>query len=399
MADHHRVPIRPGGVPIRPGGEPGRPGGVPIRSGDAPVRPGRAPVRRRRVLGFGAAAAGALVPTALAAARTPATAQSRAPVAQAAAVSPTSPGAEQGSWAMPEPRRSPLLDRRLRHGTAIQSFAFDERRARMYALQVMEGGIQLPGESGPLSHSERLWRGDLCMNALSMSGEPLGHMYLKGFGHGGTMGVEPRRHGRPALWTEWDANPSSGYGRGLARFRFRPGAVLEHQDSALETFRPRPGSTKNQVALDPYARRLLLRYRSAGGYRFALYDLARFRAGNFQALTDFVQPMPDGHLYHQGMAVYGTYAYQLTCSARGPSAEPLLTCVHLGTGRIVQRVRPEPVAGIGLFEPEGLAVLQHPAPRLCVGFASGEQGVRLFSVYTTDLRRSPEVLRLAFEAR
>ncbi|GAA2612857.1 hypothetical protein GCM10009863_28220 [Streptomyces axinellae] len=308
-------------------------------------------------------------------------------------------GPEQGSWAMPEPRRSPLLDRRLRHGTAIQSFAFDERRARMYALQVMEGGIQLPGEPGPLSHSERQWRGDLCMNALSMSGEPLGHMYLKGFGHGGTLGVEPRRHGRPALWTEGDANPSSGYGRGLARFRFRPGMVLEHHDRELETFRPRPGSTKNQVALDPYARRLLLRYRHAGAYRFALYDLARFRAGSFQALTDFVQPMPEGHLYHQGMAVYGTYAYQLTCSERGPSAEPLLTCVHLGTGRIVQRVRPEPAADSGLFEPEGLAVLQHPAPRLCVGFASGEQGVRLYSVYTTDLRRSPEVLGFGFEAR
>lgn len=300
---------------------------------------------------------------------------------------------------MPEPRQGPLLDRRLWHRTAIQSFAFDERRARMYALQVMEGGIQLPDEEGPLSHGERLRRGDLCMNALSMTGEPLGHMYLRGFGHGGTMGVETRHPGRPALWTEWDASSSTGNGRGLARFRFRPGAVLEHHDGALDTFRPRPGSTKNQVALDPYARRLLLRYRRSGAYRFALYDLDRFRAGNFQALTDFVQPMPDGHLYHQGMAVYGNYAYQLTCSENGPSAEPLLTCVHLGTGRTVQRVRPAPASGGGLFEPEGLAVLQHPCPRLCVGFACGEEGVRLFSVYTTDLRRSPEVLRLGFEGR
>lgn len=246
---------------------------------------------------------------------------------------------------MPEPRQGPLLDRRLWHRTAIQSFAFDERRARMYALQVMEGGIQLPDEEGPLSHGERLRRGDLCMNALSMTGEPLGHMYLRGFGHGGTMGVETRHPGRPALWTEWDASSSTGNGRGLARFRFRPGAVLEHHDGALDTFRPRPGSTKNQVALDPYARRLLLRYRRSGAYRFALYDLDRFRAGNFQALTDFVQPMPDGHLYHQGMAVYGNYAYQLTCSENGPSAEPLLTCVHLGTGRTVQRVRPAPASG------------------------------------------------------
>ncbi|MFD8766541.1 hypothetical protein [Streptomyces mirabilis] len=34
----------------------------------------------------------------------------------------------------------------LHHSTVLQSFAFDERRGHMYALQVMQGGVRLPGE-------------------------------------------------------------------------------------------------------------------------------------------------------------------------------------------------------------------------------------------------------------
>ncbi|MBA0050840.1 teichoic acid biosynthesis protein C [Streptomyces sp. AJS327] len=309
------------------------------------------------------------------------------------------PLAERGRSALSVARRGLLTDQRLRHRTVLQSFAFDERARRVYALQVVQSGVRLPGEQRGYSHRERLVRGDLCLNALSIQGDPVGRMYLRGFGHGGAIGAQETPGEGLTLWTEWDAHPTSGYGTALARFRFRDGAVLERSDPGLHTYRALPGTTKNQLALDAYGRRLLLRYRRDGQYRFALYDLDRFLARDFHALTDFPQPNPQRHDYFQGMALYGNYAYQLTSSAYGPSGPDatLLTCVHLGSRRIVQQVCPARAAGVGTCEPEGLAVLARPTPRLCVGLASPFARVRLFSLFSTDLRRSPDVLRLGLE--
>lgn len=361
---------------------------------------GRVPPRRRQVLGLGAALLGGLGTGLLAGpagAAGPGGVAARAGTGRAAGAA----RAERGRSAMSAPRLGLLSDQRLRHRTVMQSFAFDERAKRVYALQVVQGGERLPGESRAYSHQERVSRGDLCLNALSIQGDPLGHMYLRGFGHGGTVAAEERPGGGVTLWTEWDAHPTSGYGRGLARFRFSDGAVLDRDDSALTTHRPLPGSTKNQFALDTHGRRLLVRYRSEGAYRYALYDLDSFLDGRYQPLTDFEQPNPQEHDYFQGMALYGNYAYQLTSSDYGPSGADavLLTCVHLGTRRIVQQVRPAKAAGVSMCEPEGLAVMTRPSPRLCVGLASAFASVRLFTLYSTDLRRSPDVLRMGMEGR
>lgn len=72
----------------------------------------------------------------------------------------------------------------------LQSFAFDERHGHMYALQVMEGGVRLPGEPRAYTRAERAARGDMCLNRLTMGGALTGDMYLLGFGHGSALGVE-----------------------------------------------------------------------------------------------------------------------------------------------------------------------------------------------------------------
>ncbi|MFJ9038178.1 teichoic acid biosynthesis protein C [Streptomyces sp. NPDC102406] len=279
---------------------------------------------------------------------------------------------------------------RLRHGTVMQSFAFDEAHRCLYALQVVEGGVRLRGEKRPYTHDERARHGDLCLNRLDLHGTLTGHMYLKGFGHGGAMGVE--RHGAGSrLWTEWDAGPASGYGRGICRFRFADGHVLTRSSSRLTTYHPVPGSTSNSVTLDQGRRRLLLRYKLQGSPRFAVYDLARFGTRRARPLADFAQPDADLGLPFQGMALDGSTLYQLMGSGYGPFDPPEFGgTIYLGrtnwrTGTS-HRVFPERTAPhLRPREPEGLGV-RHSDGRLYFGLTQGTTGDRRFSLYAKTVR-------------
>ncbi|MFD8548250.1 teichoic acid biosynthesis protein C [Streptomyces sp. NPDC059649] len=286
-----------------------------------------------------------------------------------------------------------FLAGRLRHTTVLQSFAFDELRGHVYALQVVAGGVRLPGERAAVPHTVRVRRGDLCLNRLAWDGSPAGHMYLKGFGHGGSIGLEESWDG-VALWTEWDANPASGYGRGLCRFRFTDGRVLSPTSPGLRTYRPVTGSTSNSPAVDPVHRRLLLRYKRSGTPRFALHDLDRFRAGVFRPLITFAQPGAHLGLPFQGMALHGSSAYQLLGSAYGVGNPPSsggnarLYRIDLRTGRVAWQQMDRTAPELSPREPEGLAVRwggDTGTPRLCLGFTEGPAGARTFRLYEKAL--------------
>lgn len=320
---------------------------------------------RRRMLGMGAAgvAAVALPPSALARGRTS---------------PPTSPDLAMAGtlW---------LADGRLLYGTVLQSFAVDEHPGDLYALQVMKGGVQLDNEKRAYSHAERTIRGDLCLNRLTMTGRPAGTMHLKGFGHGTSIGVQATRGGTK-LWTEWDAHPRSGYGRGICRFSFADGAVLTRTSPRLATFRPVRVSTSNCAALDTEHDGLLLRYRIKGRPRYRVYSLARFSTGDLRPLADFAQPGADLGLPFQGMALYGDYAYQLLGSAYGPGnrtssgGNTRLYRIDWRSGRVVQQVRDTTAADLYPREPEGLAVMRG-GPWLCFGFTHGRVNDKKFSLY------------------
>ncbi|MGW7088950.1 phage baseplate protein [Streptomyces sp. NPDC054871] len=286
-----------------------------------------------------------------------------------------------------------IHEKTLHHATVMQSFAFDELHGHVYALQLIPGGVRLPGESRAYSHAERHDAGDLCLNRLSMRGKVLGRMYLKGFGHGTAISVDSSRSivgGAVRLWVECNANPASGYGRAIGRFPYAENTVLRSADRRVTVYRPRPGSSANCAALDLNNRRLLLRYALPDRRRYALYNLDAFTAGIFRPLIDFAQPGLDLGLPFQGMALDGDYAYQLMGSGRGaksssgPDNTVLLHCIDLRTGAVVQRHNSQVGRRLTHREPEGLAVLRGPQsrePQLCMGFASGPSGGRRFSLY------------------
>ncbi|MFI0237803.1 Teichoic acid biosynthesis protein C (Precursor) [Streptomyces sp. NPDC016845] len=272
----------------------------------------------------------------------------------------------------------------------MQSFTFDEAHHCLYALQVMRGGIRLQGEKRPYTHDERARHGDLCLNRLNLHGDLTGFMFLKGFGHGGAMGVE--RHGKDSrLWMEWDAHPASGYGRGICWFRFADGRTLSRSSAHVTTYHPVPGSTSNSVTVDQGRRRLLLRYKVNGSPRFAVYDLARFVTRDHSPLADFAQPDAHLGLPFQGMALDGTMLYQLMGSGYGPH-NPQELGGNTYMGRINWRTGtshtnfPEHTAPhLTPREPEGLAVRRSDR-RLYYGFTQGALGNRRFSLYSKALR-------------
>ncbi|WP_030609941.1 phage baseplate protein [Streptomyces sclerotialus] len=285
------------------------------------------------------------------------------------------------------PATALVRNKRLTHSSVLQSFAFDEGNGYIYALQVVQGGVRLRGETRTYTHAQRVARGDLTLNRLTMSGRLKDRMYLKGFGHGGSIGVQERPGRGPLLWTEWDVNPASGYGRGIARFTYAPNRVLRAGDRSLAAFHPQPGTSKNQPAIDMTTRRLLLRYRRRGAYRYALYDLDDFGKRGAKPLADVPQPPLRKGVFHQGLALSGDYAYQLTGSPYGPGnpasgrGNARLAGIDLRTGTVLQDVRT--VAGLKLHprEPEGLAVLHRGGDRLVAGFTSGKINRRRFSLY------------------
>ncbi len=264
----------------------------------------------------------------------------------------------------------------LRESTVLQSFAFDEVHKRLYVLQVRRGG----GAAG-----------DLCLNKLDYDGNRLGHMYLHGFGHGVSMGVQHATDGTVWIWTEADSR--GGYGRGVTRFRFVDGAVRTGEDVKIR--KPIPGSTSNQPSVCTISNRIAVRHRMGGKPRYRVWDLDAFAAHDYSdPIADIPQPgaHPDPAIAFQGWALHGDHVYQLAGTAYDDSTNPpaergnaYLSCLDLRTGKLVQRQRTGAGHSLDYREPEGLAIRPTPEPRLCLGLASGAAGARKFSIYYKPL--------------
>lgn len=311
-----------------------------------------------------------------------------------------------------------IREKALQNDTVLQSIGFDNENGRVYVAQVMQGGLKLTGESAAVSKADRDLHGDLTVTQWDLAGNKTGYMYLRGFGHGVSMGVEPAGSGA-YLWTEVDAQPTSdGSSRGmrLARFKFSNGAVLDNTSSTLVKHTPMPGSTNNNASVDPVYGRLVHRCSIDGKVRIRVHDLDLARLGVWnKPIADIVLPDIDidiatyGTPSFQGYAVVGRYLYMLHGNAYGSTqvidgttvviskpdiGNTHVTSVDLTTGNIIETKLTKAAYTLTFREPEGLGI-QIPDPaqpgvfRLGIGFASGESGGRLASIYYKDLLVQP----------
>ncbi|MFI6661384.1 Teichoic acid biosynthesis protein C (Precursor) [Streptomyces sp. NPDC050523] len=265
----------------------------------------------------------------------------------------------------------------LREPTVLQSFAFDEPNRHLYVLQLTAGG-----------HAA----GDLCLNQLDYKGALLGHMYLRAFGHGVSMGVQrDAKDGSTWIWTEADAE--NGFGQGVARFHFKNGAVRTRSQVAVR--HPVADSVNNQPSVCMTSRRIAVRYRDrANRPRYRVWDLDAFVAGHYaDPVADIAQvgAHPDPAVPFQGYALHGDVIYQVAGSAYDARTNPAagrgnayLSSLSLTGGELLQQERT--VAGYQLShrEPEGVAVRGGANPKVYFGLASGAVGARRFSILVKD---------------
>ncbi|MEU7551596.1 signaling protein [Streptomyces sp. NPDC044571] len=275
--------------------------------------------------------------------------------------------------------------------TGPQSFAFDDTNGQVYTLQTVQGGIRLDDEEEPVSAGDRKDAGDMCLTRLSSSGETLGHMYLRGFGHGISFGVEPTGQ-RTYIWVEGNADAASGYGRSVVRVPFKDGAVLDSSDPSVRHFEPLPGASGVSPALDLAGERVLVSREEEGVHRFAVYGMQDFLAGRFgaaQVVKAGVQVKEEE--WFQGCALYGDHVYVLT---GGPytgkngdnppksGGNTYITVIDVRTGEAQGRHRVTVAPDLPFREPEGIAVRRVGSrAALCVGFSVKAKDRRELALY------------------
>lgn len=314
--------------------------------------PGRSGVTRRRLL----AAGGSLAAAAIGGVLTGRPAAADVPASQ--------------RFDLTQPSLDLFRNQPLFQGTVMQSFTFDNVNRRLFVAQLMNGGTSDAN-------------GDLCITQLDFSGNQLGHMFLTGFGHGVSIGVEPVGSAS-YLWTEVDS--VNARGTQLARFPFSNGQTLDHTSSVLQKHQPIPGVDTVTCATDPINDRLVMRYRSDGAFRFAAYAIADVRDGVYdRVLADIAQPGGLGTF--QGYAVYGQYVYMLDGEAYSdtnpPPGNAHVSSVDLNGGGSFTRVATNAGGSLDYREPEGMAVYRTVAgeTRLFLGFASGSSGARQANIF------------------
>ncbi|WP_406169042.1 Tat pathway signal sequence domain protein [Streptomyces sp. NBC_00996] len=343
---------------------------------------------RRQILRMAAAAAGAAAVPAVAVGVAQGVAHSRRTSKEDA--TPGSVTATQ-RFDLTAPSTALLREVWLSGTRVLQSFAFDNTRGHIFAVQLVDGGLQLPGETQTYSGNDRTANGDLCLTRLDTAGRILGTMYLRGFGHGVQIGVESTNSGS-YLWTETHSVPAlnpdgttyTGWGDRLARFKFTNGTVLTADSPALIQYTLESGVDRTTAAIDPANNRLVVRCRVSGAWRYRLYDLADFKAGGRTTLADVAQPadlQPGYPDTFQGFTSYGSYLYLLAGTAYGtdgsvsPDGNTYITSIDWNTGAMTEQKLTKAGYSLPYREPEGMAI-QIPDPnnpqtvRLCSGFAS-----------------------------
>src|SRR5690625_4170003 len=203
-----------------------------------------------------------------------------------------------------------FLEKTARDKTVMQSIACDNLNEHMYVLQVMGGNQTVGDETVAHSWNTRSEQGDLTLTQMDYEGNQIGHMHLKGFGHGVSMGVEIEDE-EPYIWLETDAVTEGdvGWGKKLARILFEDRTVLDAKEDDLETYELIEGVDRTTVNIDQAHDMLTMRYRKEGDFYFSVFSLSKIKEESYEPLYTFPQPEEIGTF--QGFASHGSYIYSI----------------------------------------------------------------------------------------
>ncbi|MFD0277274.1 hypothetical protein ACFVHB_25670 [Kitasatospora sp. NPDC127111] len=308
--------------------------------------------------------------------------------------------------------------------TTLQGIAFDSVNGHLYTLQIagasqvayLKSGSQV-AVTAAVTGDDHAASGDMCLTKHDLNGNVLGSMYLLGFGHGVSLGIEPASGSTPAyVWTEANA-ARSGYGQEIVRFPFADRTLLWTSHPAVQRVAsPDPAATSMTPYVDAANGILLLRYVLNGAHWFAAYALAAARTA---AVGGTALPAPLARIQQpflpkadangdptaeeavfQGFASHGRYVYLLDGEARKntDTSQPLSAedkwTIHTTSFDLngvlndpvtgyIRRTHSEADAGANPREPEGMAVYTgSQGLRLCFGITNNSPtGTRQFDLY------------------
>ncbi|MFD3541432.1 hypothetical protein ACFWUQ_18310 [Streptomyces sp. NPDC058662] len=262
----------------------------------------------------------------------------------------------------------------LTKNPAPQAFATDTVNGHVFVLQ-LDGGTEAPPA------------GNMRLNRLDRTtGEVTGSMYLKGFGHGISMGAEPVG-ADTYLWTEVgpvypNDGVSTGFGAAVTRFRFAAGTTLDQAAvPAAQKFSP-AGAVKTGPSVDLAHNTLTICYFKDGVRLFTRYDLARAAQGQWAQVGETFT-MPEGAetgLTFQGYTVLNGVLYVYQWKKAPVTVYPgtaYITSYALETRQKLDSRVVTGADGLERREPEGLAVEADPATgrnRLLFGFSDTVPG-------------------------
>ncbi|MFB7865036.1 hypothetical protein [Streptomyces sp. NPDC056069] len=281
-----------------------------------------------------------------------------------------------------------LLHRRpLHHSTVMQGFGIDPVSGDIFVLQIMQGDVRLPDEPAAVDYATRKTNGDLCLTRLDQAGAITGYMYLRGFGHGVSLGVE-NRDGTIWLWTETASSPNSkneGYGTAVTSFPFGTGTTVDHGSPAhTPPYRPDPACRGITPTIDRSANELVVRFNLGGVMTFERYDLAKAAAGVWEPLQRLTPNVPADGVDFQGYASHDGVLY--TLKGQSLDAAPLPGNTHIAafewaTGALLDHRHITAGPGLEWREAEGMAVsVRDGVPHLHFGFACEDPGPRTCTI-------------------
>lgn len=275
--------------------------------------------------------------------------------------------------------------------TVHQGVAWDVPNGYVYITNAIGNNQQLPDETAPVASSAtRSLNGDFAITRWTLTGVVSGVMFCRGFGPGRGISVESTPDGS-IIWCETAAQKFGTIGAGtkVARFLWQPNVVMEMSNPSVTIFDPLPGMQDLSPRIDTETARVAVHYRDplSTEYRYALYALGDFLAGDFSPLLTIVPPW-DTTL--KGWALWGEYIYEiagLPTSATNPEpGDTRVKVLSLATGQLLETVANNTAPSLNYREPRALSV--RPAPgggfQLVFSFATQPAGGRKVDMFNYD---------------
>jgi hypothetical protein len=273
----------------------------------------------------------------------------------------------------------PLRDPKV----GMQSMARTSATGSWMIAQVSQSG------RGNRTTAQHAAAGDMTVSHVSAAGtQVLSYMYLRGFGHGESIGITAASPGL-YLWAESNATltntpfPGDAFGTRIARIKWAAGTTVTPSSPTVKVYNPLPGNYYLTPSIDADDNLIGVRYMDpAGGVHVAVYDLDAFTAGAFTPLRTIDLPAPPGT--DQGWALLpgGDTVAVLTgdhYTDTNPSPGNTKITWYDSSGAVTAQSADLVNPGMVFREPEGLTVA---GGVLYSGFTSGNSPDHRANIYS-----------------